>query len=172
MPEIQIKKSFRKTLSMRFDKNGVLQVKAPVFLTQGQIQKFIHENQKWIEKHEKQKQDSILDPSKVSLYKKQAQEVIIPRVEELAKEHGFMYNSIKITSAQTRWGSCTSKKNLNFTYRLVLAPQKSIDYVIIHELCHLRHMNHSRRFWDEVAKIMPDYKVHEKWLKDHGATIS
>ena len=79
---------------------------------------------------------------------------------------------MKITSAKTRWGSCTSKRNLNFTYRLILAPQKVIDYVIVHELCHLRQMNHSKKFWDEVATIMPDYKVQEHWLKEHGASIS
>lgn len=172
MPEINITKSFRKSLSMRFDRKGVLQVKAPIFLTKGQIQAFIEKNASWIEKQEAKKQTSILDPKKISEYKKLAREIIPPRVEEFAQKYGFTYTSIRITSAQSRWGSCTSKKTLNFTYRLALAPQEVIDYVIVHELCHLRQMNHSSKFWAEVAAIMPDYKNQEKWLKQNGASIS
>ncbi len=74
---------------------------------------------------------------------------------ELAEQYGFRYNSVKITSAKTRWGSCTSKQHLNFSYRLIMTPRDCIDYVIIHELCHLRQMNHSTKFWKEVAAIMP-----------------
>lgn len=172
MPEIVIKKSFRKSLSMRFDRKGILQIKAPVFATKWQIQSFIDKNKDWIEKQQAKKQDSILDPSKIAEYKKLAKETIPPRVQEFAKEYGFSYNTVKITSATTRWGSCTSKKTLNFTYRLALAPQEVIDYVIVHELCHLRQMNHSSKFWDEVRAIMPEYKKQEKWLKENGASIS
>jgi predicted metal-dependent hydrolase len=83
----------------------------------------------------------------------------------LAKLHGFSHAGIRITSATTRWGSCSSKKTLNFSYRLIMSPKESIDYVIIHELCHLRQMNHSARFWREVASIMPNYKIPEDHLK-------
>ncbi len=172
MPKIEIKKSFRKSLTMRFDRNGTLQVKAPIFMTNKQIQGFIDRNKSWIEKQKIAKQNSQIDPEKIPEYKKEARELIPPRVEQIANKHGFSYNTIKITSAQTRWGSCTSKKNLNFTYRLVLAPQEVMDYVIVHELCHLRQMNHSKKFWNEVATIMPDYKNQELWLKKNGASIS
>lgn len=157
---------------MRFDSKGVLQVKAPIFLTKRQIQGFIEKNKHWIEASYKKRQNSSLKPEKIEEYKKQAKRLIPPRVKVFAEKYGFSYNSVKITSAKTRWGSCTSKRNLNFTYRLILAPQKVIDYVIVHELCHLRQMNHSKKFWDEVAAIMPDYKVQEHWLKEHGASIS
>lgn len=172
MPEIVIQKSLRRSISMRFDRKGILQVKAPVFMTQGQIQSFIEKNQDWIRKQQAKKQDSRLEPEKIEHYKKLARETIPARVAEFATEYGFIYNSIKITSAMTRWGSCTSKKNLNFTYRLVLAPEFVRDYVIVHELCHLRQMNHSKKFWNEVAGIMPEYKIAEKWLKENGASIS
>jgi len=141
-------------------------------MTRGQIQNFIDKHREWIEKQQSKKQDSVLDPQKIPHYKKLARETIPPRVAEFAEKYGFEYNSIKITSAMTRWGSCTSKRNLNFTYRLALAPEEVRDYVIVHELCHLRQMNHSRKFWKEVSDIMPDYKIREKWLKEHGASIS
>jgi len=172
MPEINIKKSFRKSISMRFDRKGVLQVRAPVFMTKGQIHQFIEKNQSWIEEQKSKIQNSTLDPSKITEYKQLAKRTIPPRVQEFAEKYGFSYNTIKITSAQTRWGSCTSRKNLNFTYRLALAPQEVIDYVIVHELCHLRQMNHSSKFWSEVSAIMPDYKDQERWLKENGASIS
>ena len=101
-------------------------------------------------------------------YKSQAREYIKKRCHELAQEHGFTYKSIRITSAVTRWGSCSSQRSLNFSYRLIMAPRDAIDYVIIHELCHLREMNHSARFWKQVYDIMPEYKNHEKHLKTDG----
>ena len=75
---------------------------------------------------------------------------------------------MKINSARRRWGSCTSKKNLNFTFRLVLTPPEIIDYVICHELAHLKEMNHSSAFWKEVEKMDIDYKKHDRWLKENG----
>lgn len=170
--EIHIKKSWRKTLSLRFDRKWIVQVHAPMFVTQRQINTFIEKHKDWIEKQKEKRKESVLDTSKISLYKQQAKELIIPRVHEYADKYGFVFHAIKITSAMTRWGSCTSKKNLNFTYRLVLAPEFVRDYVIVHELCHLRQMNHSKKFWSEVAKIMPDYKLAEKWLRENGGTIS
>ncbi len=170
--QIKIIRQNRKTLSLKIDKDGVIIVKAPRFVFQKTIDNFIEKNKLWIEKQQVNRQDSILDPNQVAEYKQEARDIIIPRVAEFAEKYGFTYNSVKITSAMTRWGSCTSKKNLNFTYRLALAPDDVRDYVIVHELCHLRQMNHSRKFWNEVASIMPDYKIQEKWLKENGATIS
>ena len=97
--------------------------------------------------------------------KKRAKEYIPGRVQILASEHGLKYNKSRITSARSRWGSCSSKKNLNFSYRLMLTPGDVIDYVIIHELAHLKHMNHSKNFWNQVESMMSNYKEKEKWLK-------
>jgi len=98
--------------------------------------------------------------------KEQAKVYIPGRVNILAQKFGFNYNSVKIKNQITRWGSCSSKKNLSFNYRLMSFNKKVIDYVIIHELCHLREMNHSRNFWQLVEELMPDYKTHKKLVKN------
>jgi predicted metal-dependent hydrolase len=101
-------------------------------------------------------------------YRSQAHLLLSMRVQQLASEHHLTYASIRITSARTRWGSCSAKGGLNFSWRLIMAPIEVIDYVIIHELAHLIHRNHSKAFWVEVERMLPDYKQHRKWLKDNG----
>lgn len=98
--------------------------------------------------------------------KKQACDYIPARVNFLAKRFGFDYTTVKIKNQQTRWGSCSNKKNLSFNYRLMSFNRKVIDYVIIHELCHLKEMNHSQKFWKLVEEIIPDYKTQKKLLKN------
>jgi len=97
--------------------------------------------------------------------RKQAKQLIPQRVEHYAKLYNINYNKIKITSAKKRWGSCSARGNLNFSWRLVLTPPEIIDYVVIHELCHVVHHNHSKRFWALVAQICPNYKACRKWLR-------
>ena len=97
-------------------------------------------------------------------YKERAKAYIPPLVERLAKEYGESYRKVGITSAHTRWGSCSSQKNLNFSYRLMMLPPEAIEYVVIHELSHLRHMNHSKAFWELVHSRMPNYKEMERVL--------
>ena len=75
---------------------------------------------------------------------------------------------IKIRQMKTRWGSCSSEKNLNFNWKLILAPPEVLDYVVVHELCHLKEMNHSKAFWNEVEKVMPEYETYKLWLKENG----
>ena len=96
--------------------------------------------------------------------KDKATEYIPKRVKELAVKHNFKYNSIKIKNLKSRWGSCSIKKNLSFNLKLMYFNYKVIDYVIIHELCHLKEMNHSKKFWDLVEGIVPEYKAHRKQL--------
>lgn len=105
-------------------------------------------------------------------YKRRAREVLTARVRQYAAQLGFKVNQVKITSARTRWGSCSAKGNLSFTWRLVMAPPPVIDYVVVHELAHLRERNHSKRFWALVQSFMPDYKARQDWLKRNGATLS
>lgn len=181
-----IKKSWRKSISLRFDRHWVLQVHAPKLMLRSQIQSFITSHYDWIERE----YTKILDrqqnkkyylfwkplpnpPLKgegtnyvEQYYKKEAKKYIVPRCRELALKYGFNYKSVRITSALSRWGSCSSQKTLNFSYRLIMSPKACIDYVIIHELCHLRQMNHSSKFWKEVSDIMPEYKQYEKHLRE------
>lgn len=105
-------------------------------------------------------------------YMEQARVVCTTRVLWLASAHGFSPEKVRISSARTRWGSCSSKKTLSFTWRLVMAPVEIIDYVIIHELVHLHHLNHSKMFWQEVEKILPDYKKRRSWLKKNGRLLT
>ena len=114
-----------------------------------------------------------IEPNPLSLsikkwYKKKFREIAIPRVTYLAEQHNLMVNQIRIKNQKTMWGSCSSKNNINLNYLLLMAPMKVIDYVIIHELVHTIHRNHSIEFWSSVESIMPDYKEHKLWLKANG----
>ena len=84
---------------------------------------------------------------------------------------GVTYDRITIRSQRTRWGSCSSRGNLNFNCLLMLAPEKVVDYVVVHELCHRKEMNHSPRFWAEVERILPDYRQSKRWLKENGQSL-
>jgi len=104
-------------------------------------------------------------------YKTYALTVLTERVHLYAAQHGFTPGRIRITSARTRWGSCSSNGTLSFTWRLVMAPLEVVDYVVIHELVHLRVHNHSKTFWDAVSALMPDYKRRLDWLKVNGSQM-
>lgn len=98
----------------------------------------------------------------------QAHMIFPVRVMHYLQFTGGEVKAIRIKDQKTRWGSCSSLHNLNFNWRLIMAPGEVLDYVVVHELCHLTHMNHSRDFWNMVEKVMPDYRVYRKWLKDNG----
>lgn len=105
-------------------------------------------------------------------YKEMAYDILEDRVGHFARTMNLSPRSIKIKRMKTRWGSCSSSGNLNFNWVLVMAPLPVIDYVVIHELAHLVHMNHSRDFWHLVAQYCPDYTAHTRWLKEHGAFLT
>ncbi len=109
---------------------------------------------------------SLIKNDIINLYKKLAKEIILYRTEYYKNKIRTEYNFVKIKSVKSRWGSCSSKKNLNFSWKLVMADIKIVDYVVVHELCHLKEMNHSENFWKEVEKILPDYKIRKKLLRD------
>ncbi len=108
----------------------------------------------------------------VKWYKQQADEVISKRVSEYAQRYQFTPKQVKISSARTRWGSCSPDGTLNFTWRLVMAPLAVIDYVVIHELAHLRVKNHSSKFWEVVQALDPQYKEKRKWLRENGRELN
>lgn len=105
-------------------------------------------------------------------YRSQALEYITQRVEYYAQLTGLKYRSIRVNEATTRWGSCGYRDTLNFTWRLIMAPARVVDYVVIHELMHLKQMNHSRKFWAEVSHMIPDYKQDERWLKHNSHLLA
>lgn len=101
-------------------------------------------------------------------YKNKAKDIISERVKFYAEKFGFKYNKIKITSANKRWGSCSNRNNLNFSYKLVMAPLEIIDYIVVHELVHTINKTHNKSFYSEISKILPQYKSKENWLKENG----
>ena len=103
--------------------------------------------------------------------KENAKRIFTEATRIRAEEMGVEYRSVSISSAKTRWGSCTGDNRLSFTFRLLYAPKEVIDYVIVHELCHTLHHDHSQAFWGAVASVIPDYKEKRKWLKDRGALL-
>ena len=102
-------------------------------------------------------------------YKKQKETIrnfVIARVEHFNQFYNFTFNKITIRNSRTRWGSCSKKGNLNFNYRIISLPQQLQDYIVVHELCHLKEMNHSKSFWDLVAQVIPDYKKVKQILQE------
>lgn len=103
----------------------------------------------------------------VGWYKKRAAVILKERVETIAKSMQVSPEGVKITSAKTRWGSCSSTNHLNFSWRLIMCPPEVVDYVVVHELCHILHKDHSRSFWESVGSVDIAYREHEKWLKEN-----
>jgi hypothetical protein len=104
-------------------------------------------------------------------YRERAREVFLRRVQALAELLQVHPKRVQVRDQKTRWGACTGRGTLTFSWRLILAPPAVLDYVVVHELCHLRHANHSRRFWDLVAQACPQYAAHRAWLRENGALI-
>jgi|LGVF01.2.fsa_nt_gb predicted metal-dependent hydrolase len=108
----------------------------------------------------------------IALYKKLLKRVILERIHHFQSSFSVLVNKVTIRDQKTRWGSCSSGRNLSFNYRLLMAPKGVIDYIVIHEMSHLEHMNHSKVFWQKVHEVMPDYKHHETWLKNNGKHLN
>lgn len=107
----------------------------------------------------------------LSWYLDQAASVMSARVDALVRQTGLTPSRVRIRAQTRRWGSCSLKASVNLNWRLIMAPQAVLDYVIVHELCHLKRHDHSRQFWDLVASFVPDYRAHRKWLRENGARL-
>lgn len=175
--EYIIKKSRRRTISVQITPDQKLLVKAPTYTSIKEVEDFLHEKRDWILKQlnrtKVQSQQAaamgILTDKEIRKLKRDAKKIIPERVEYYAKLSGITYNRIFIRLQKSRWGSCSVEGNLNFNALLALMPLEVLDSVVVHELCHRRHMDHSKDFYDEVLKIFPEYKKWDKWLKQNGA---
>ncbi len=116
--------------------------------------------------------NGILELALERWYRTEAARLINERADKLSSNMGISYKRIIIRGQKTRWGSCSRKKNLSFNWKLVMAPQPVLDYVIIHELTHLKEMNHSKKFWELVAQYCPEWREHKKWLKQHESDLT
>ena len=176
--EYQLIRSKRKTIGAEI-KNGKLLVRAPKTASKKQIEKFLDEQSAWIMKHlekakiekEKAEEEGPLTDLEIDVLMLEAKEAIPKRVAYYAPIVGVNPGRIKIRNQKTRWGSCSAKGNLNFNCLLMLAPPLVLDSVVVHELCHMIEMNHSKKFYDEVLRVFPEYKKCQKWLKENGNVL-
>ncbi len=169
----KLRRRFRvKYLRLAIHHDGTLVVTAPKIYPVFMIKQFIVSKAQWIvEALQKQaSSDSIFrlqhSAKEINEYKKQTRKLVTERLEYYNQFYNYKYNRIFIRNQSTRWGSCSSSKNLNFNYRLILLPAEFANYIIVHELCHLQEMNHSVNFWALVEKTFPDYKKLKKKLKN------
>lgn len=179
--EVRIIRSRRKTIGLRIDDSQMITVKAPYEMSPGDIRRFVERQSGWIEKHMdiiKKRQKEQGEPAGDRLTREEiarladrALEYIPERVALFAPRVKVSYGRITIRNQRSRWGSCSGKGNLNFNCLLMLMPPEIIDYVVVHELCHRREMNHSADFWRLVEDVLPDYKRHRQWLKENGAAV-
>lgn len=171
-------KSNRKRISLEINENG-LTIRAPKWASNREINDFILKNEAWItknlEKYNKRKQEyeniEKLTNEELQALADKAMDYIPKRVAYYAEKIGVTYGRITIRNQKTRWGSCSSKGNLNFNCLLMLTPSEVIDSIVVHELCHRIEMNHSDRFYAEVLKAYPDYYKWNKWLKENAGKI-
>lgn len=174
----EIIRSDRKTLSLQIRPDGSILVRAPKRLPKREIDRFLEEKSAWIEKHltmvrsaNAAGEEQPLSPEDIHALAETALKELPPRVHLFAERMGVTYGRITIRNQTTRWGSCSSAGNLNFNCLLMLAPKDVQDYVVVHELAHRRHMDHSAAFWAEVAAILPDYRTQVAWLKANGGSL-
>ena len=176
---VEIIRSDRKTLSLEITKDLKVRVRAPRRCSEMRIRRFVSHRMDWIIKHleqmeQKQEKLSQVDPltkEELDALCDQALAVIPAKAARYAQILHVNYHRITIRNQKTRWGSCSAKGNLNFNCLLMLTPEEIVDYIVVHELCHRLEMNHSKRFWELVGSVIPDYKKREKWLKENGSLI-
>lgn len=160
----------RKSIAISIDDALQVVVRAPLWLQQAQIDCFVHQNAKWIETHLQQKKAYLaahppLTPQAEAQLRKAAQAILPGRVAWFAEKMQVQPTGVRITGAKKRFGSCNGKNSLCFSFYLMQFPQEAIDYVVVHELAHIRHHNHSKAFYAFVESILPDYREREKLLK-------
>ena len=176
---IEIIRSRRRSISITVDGPDHVTVRAPSRMTDREIRAFVDSKRAWLEKHlaiaaekrEAAANAATLTQAEMNTLVNAAKTYIPQRVEYYSRLMGVKCSGITIRCQKTRWGSCSSRGSLNFNCLLMLAPAEEVDYVVVHELCHLKEMNHSPRFWAEVAKVMPDYRTRVAWFKKHGTEI-
>ena len=170
--EYRLIRSNRRSIGIEVDREGNVTVRAPYSCEKKRIDRFLLEKENWIRQKVKlQKENAMKRQEKREMpeaekkyYRNLAREVLGARTGYYARKMGVTYGRISIREQKTRWGSCSSEGNLNFNCRLLFVPDRIVDYVVIHELAHRKFMNHSKAFWKEVEKYMPDYKEQRKML--------
>ena len=166
----EIVRSRRRTVALEVTREGRVVVRAPLLMTQGEIDRFVAAHADWLEKAKakgaaRQAAYPPLTEAEIAVLRQRAKEVLPGKVAHYAAIMGVVPTSVKITAAKSRFGSCSGKNGICFSLYLMQYPEEAIDYVVVHELAHIRHHDHSSAFYAEVAKVMPDYRARMKLLK-------
>ena len=177
--QAQLIRSRRKTLSVQVQADGTVLVRAPLLMPRSEIERFLEKHADWIARQLRIREAAAAEAAQIPrLDERQLKELTVQARKDLtaraaffAARMGVSYRRIAIRHQKSKWGSCSAKGNLNFNCLLMLTPEHVRNYVVVHELCHLRHMNHSVQFWEELERVLPDYREAKKWLKDNGSAV-
>ena len=173
----ELVRSGRKTVALEVSRDGVVRLRIPYQYPEKMALEFLERKRPWLfqavekvnQRQKKRKEAQAACPeiteAEEQAYRRQAKAILTQKADVYAKRMGVTYEKLMVKDQKTRWGSCSAKGNLNFNWRIVLAPEPVTDYVVIHELAHRIHMNHSAAFYQTIEAIMPDYRRQEQWLK-------
>ena len=175
--QVEIIRSKRKTVTIQIKSDGRVVVRAPVRMSWAAIRQMLEEKSAWIEKHlaqirrQNESAEPAFSPEQLRQLAEAARQDLPRRAARFAPLLGVSCGRITIRAQKSRWGSCSTRGNLNFNCLLMLCPEEVRDYVVVHELCHRKEMNHSRRFWQELARVLPEYEQQRQWLKSNGSRL-
>ena len=168
-------RSRRRSIALEIRPDGSLIVRVPHFLKDSAIHTFLEQKRAWIEKTSQTIKERLrffspqrFTEEEIKLHKEKAFSLFTERCRFYASSMGVRYRSLSLSNAKSRWGSCSPHGRLRLHWKLILAPLEILDYVVVHELAHLKELNHSRRFWAIVQESCPDYVSAKKWLKEKG----
>ena len=181
--DIVVIRSDRRSFAIEIGIDKKIKVRVPRRASKAQIEEMLKAKHDWIlktldkieqrntaEAREYEEAEQ-LSSEEVKKLKKEARNHLTSLTGYWAEKIGVSYGRISIRGQKTRWGSCSSKGNLNYNYLLMLCPDDVIEYVVIHELCHRVYMNHSKRFWEKIEEFCPNYRQARKWLKQNGNSL-
>jgi predicted metal-dependent hydrolase len=165
-------RSRRRSVALIITAEAELVVRAPRHISDAEIDRFIRQKRAWIERNLARQaarpKPVVLSAEEKARWRLIAEEKVIERCRYFSELTGYRPAKVRISSARSRWGSCSAKGTISFSWRLAMMPPAVIDYVIVHELVHLAEMNHSVRFWRRVAEVVPDHRQHRRWLRENG----
>lgn len=179
MSPIEVIRSRRKTLSLELTDDGRVLLRAPLRCPRRELEAFAERHRAWIERKLRESEERRralaavpkLTEEELRALQKRGKQVFPARCAYYAPLLGVSWSRISVRKQRSKWGSCSAKGGLNFNCLLLLAPGRVLDYVVVHELCHRREMNHSQRFWALVGGLCPDYRESRRWLRENGGAL-